>query len=778
MKNRVRSTTLLIVCVFIFSLLTYYPTSAKASRTYYVHKTSKLYSTSGSSKQVMGFIPINAQLKTASKTKSKMYKVVYAGQTGYVYKSNLWTRRTTVTRYIKKTSYLYTSSNAAKQRVQKIAINKSLTTDSSLGNKMYHVNYKGKRGYVYAVNLSTKKTPITKYVIKASKRYKNYAHTKNYKGNIPVNTVLTTTSPQSNKLYWVNYNGVNCYVYASNLASQPLNYSYDNSIPSNTYGVVSVGGNHGIWDQPYGIAGAKSVGRIADYERLPLNILRESKVGSTVWFQIGVDGQTLGWIHKDTVQVTSEAAEDGSIPHVAVANVHNTNGQLYAKVNDSPLPVFLNIYANLKLKIDQIADNGRWVHIKKYTAGTSLGWVKSDDLTIQEANASGLINVNYNATISSSTAPIFDDQSSFVGYSGQYNADNRVVQINEEKQVENEEMYRISYNHHVIGWVRSNAMNLVNPTKAYMQARDLNTTFGIYNGQSNGDAPDSNARIGNLSNYSRRMLEVTKTWNDWSFIKYNDWFGQADKDIDIGWVNNASLGELQTRTDDFQYHMQTGNASDGKQQGLAYDSKRDYYYVGYDLGNGLGKIAAYDRGGKKVNESGSMTLGHACALSYNPYNDQLYEVSSAGDAPTIYTIDPDSLEMTGPKKGSETGISLDTNRIPYVAMMAVRDQDTLILLTESFGDDSFFTYNLKTGKLSERHSMQKMGIVQGMQYEDGKLYFLANNYLTVLNDNWTIADRFHFSIPNGGTPQESEGLTMMDGKLVIGFADHHLYIEK
>ncbi|EST11976.1 GW domain-containing glycosaminoglycan-binding protein [Sporolactobacillus laevolacticus] len=775
MKQATKTTTFLLLFLLVFSFLSYYPAHAKASRTYYVHNTASFYSASNA-KQQIGQIPINAKLKTTSKKTSRMYKVSYAGKTGYVYRSSLWTKRTTVKRYIHKTAYLYTGSTAAKQRIQTIAINNSLTTDSNLNNKMYHVTYKGKKGYVYATNLSTQKTPITKFVIKASTRYKNYAHTKKYKGTIPVNTVLTTTSPQSNKLYWVNYNGVNSYVYASNLANSQVNYSYNNPVAPDTYGVVSDGADHGIWDQPYGIAGAKSIGRIADYNLLPLTILRESKVSNTEWFQIGVDGQILGWVHKDTVQITSGTADDGSIPHLAVASVKNVNGQLYGTVNGTALPVFLNIYANLKLKIDQVADNGRWVHIKKYTAGTVLGWVKTDDLNVQDVVSSGTLNVNYNATISSDTAPIFDDRANFVGYSGQYNASNRVVQINQEKQVENEEMYRISFNHHVIGWVRSNALNLVNSTQDYKQVRDLNTNAGIYNGQSSGDAPDSNARIGNLGDYSNRMLEVIKQSDGWSFLKYNDWYGKPDKDIDIGWVQNDYLNDLR-----FQGFNDLFTADNGNQQGLAYNNEKNTFYVGYDLGNGMGKIIAYplDENNQVINDqiriSKSLPLGHTCAVSYSPYTKRLYAVSSAGDSPKLYTIDPDTLTPE-----SEDGVKINNQVIPYVAMMTVKDEHTLILMTESFGDDTFFDYDLNNpnNPLSNKVQLKKMGVVQGMQYDDGNLYFLTNNYITVLDQSMKLVDRFHFSIPNGELPQESEGLTRVNGKLVVGLSGHKIYIQQ
>ncbi|MCQ2009928.1 MAG: GW domain-containing glycosaminoglycan-binding protein [Sporolactobacillus sp.] len=764
-QSRIKYTqfSIILVAVLFLSLLSYYPAQAKKSYTYYVHKTSKLYTSSNSAKQFIRYVPINAKLKTTSKKTSKMVKVTYGGRSGYVFRSNLWTKRTTKTRYIHKTSYLYSSRDASKQRTWKIAINKKLTTDSNLNYKMYHVNYKGKRGYVYKSNLSPYKTTIVKYVKKKSKQYKNYSRTKRYSGTIPLGTRLETQSPQSNKLFWVSYKGRKSYVYAVNLTNAELSYTYNNPVAANTYGVVSTGGNHGIWDQPYGIKDAKSVGNIADYERVPLNVLRESEVGGVVWYQVSVDGRTLGWIHKSIVQLTSNTASDGSIPHLAVASVAKPNSFLYQSPGNGVI-TSLNIYANLRLKIDMIANNGEWVHIKKYTAGTSLGWARASDLSIQSTSAGKALNVNYGATIASSKAPIFDDQDHFVGYSGQFNADGRHVQINQEKQVENEERYRISYNNHVIGWVVSTALNLNNSTMSYQIVKN---TGAIYNGQSNGDAPDTGLALGSLSAYTNRMLEVIKTSGDWSFIKYNDWYGKMGKDIDLGWVRSSDLSGLRSGTADFRHLFTAGG---GNQQGLAYNPDLGLYYVGYDTGDGTGKIVAYDQNGNYKGSSAVTTFGHACALSY--IDGKLYEVSSAGQKPILHEINPDPNNLSITKTTTLTSFPY------YVAMMTAKDSNTLILLTESVGGkDTFYEYTISTGKLTQTAQMNKMGIVQGMHYENGKLYFLANNYLTVLNGNYAIEDRFQFSIPNGGTPQESEGLTMVNGKLAIGFADHTIYIQ-
>jgi hypothetical protein len=67
-----------------------------------------------------------------------------------------------------------------------------------------------------------------------------------------------------------------------------------------------------------------------------------------------------------------------------------------------------------------------------------------------------------------------------------------------------------------------------------------------------------------------------------------------------------------------------------------------------------------------------------------------------------------------------------------------------------------------------------------MQYYKGNIYFLANDYLTVLNpDNFAISHRYRFSIPKQ-TPAESEGLTVIGETddhvtLAIGFHNHQIY---
>ncbi|MFT8319053.1 MAG: GW domain-containing glycosaminoglycan-binding protein [Sporolactobacillus sp.] len=753
------------IVLLITSLFSYFPVDAKSIHTYYVHRSSYLYNADKGGSRV-GSVPINAKLTTSSKSSSKRYRVTYKGATGYIARANLSSRPITVARYVYSTAYLYSANDSSKQRLQTLSINSRLTTSSDLSSTMYRVNYNGRSGYVYKKNLSAGKRVVTLYLKNRAYIYKNYAHTSRYSGLIPANTKLTTTSRQSNKMFWIHYKKHSGYVYASNFAGARTyqTLSYNNAIPSGSIGYVSDGGNHGIWNQPYGLDGAAQVGNASDYVNVPLSIKQESKVGSTVWVQIASNGKMLGWIHKDIMQPVS--------PNLSFARVQNVSGAIDNAPNGQAI-ADLTPYAQLKLKIDALSDDGQWAHIRKFTAGTSLGWVHLSDLAVENATdeEQTALNVSYQANVTDSEAPVFDGAIHFQGYLNQYTNDSGVA-VSQERQVGNEEMYHISQQDgRSIGWVRSNAIHLNKPATAASDHVFSMFTDDIFNGSADGGSPDLNAPIGSLDAYSNHMLEVVTQTNDYSFIKYNDWYDTDGNDIDLGWVKSADLSQLPDRTNEFSSLF---TAEGGNEQGLAYDSDNGKYYVGYDTGNGNGKIVPYVNSGNgqyRADNDHAVygAFGHACALSYSPFTGKLYEVSSAGPDPVLYTINPDNMQV----------INSDTIKgMPYVSMMTVKDKNTLILLTEAGSSDAFSEYTIG-GSYTDpaAHKVKDMGVVQGMQYDpsNNKLYFLANNYMSVLDNGYNVQDRFYFSIPSGESAQESEGLTVANGKLTIGFGNHQIF---
>jgi hypothetical protein len=732
-----------------------------------------------------------------------MYKVMYGGQTGYVYRSNLWTRRTTIGRYIHKTSYLYSSRDGSKQRIWKIAVNKSLTTDSNMNSTMYHVNYNGRRGYVYKSNLSPYKTTVVKYVKKTSRQYKDYNHTRRYSGTIPLGTRLETQSPQSNKLYWVSYNGRKSYVYASNLSNSVTTVTIsENQLPVNTYGLIGEAGTHALWNTPSGTDGAHTFASLSQYnDGRPFNILKEAKIGSSEWYQIKFNSSVTGWVVKDAIRTTFR-----ELPALSkVTSTTNIDAQIYnlpvennnfAVKDDYNNNVTLKVFA-VALSVDQVAviDGQHWVHLKKYTAGTSVGWVKADgNLTYSSVSSTADFNYVNSVRVTSSSYPIFDDNNDFVTYSGDYV--NNIYSVNAEKVINGDMMYRLNG----IGWISGKGLSVTgNNTKSYnVFSQDKDGTIFLNRVDNGNNYPSNSSGLTLLNDsYKNKMLEVidqkqTSDGVTWDFLKYNDWFGQQGKDVYIGWVRDDSLDPLANASDHFSDQPVLTIHSSQNQQGLAYYENGDYF-VGFDEGNGLGSIKLYDGNANQLADSGLQNFGHTCALSYDPTSQTLFEVNSAGTSPTLNILkyDPDNRRIALTE-------SVALAHVQYIAMMAVKDKNTLILLTEKYADkDSFYVVHLDdNGHISEIKMAQtgNMGVAQGMQYYDGNLYFMANDYLTVLdeksvedtandpsNHSIKIKQRYHYSIPKQD-PAESEGLTVIPEEsnnqlitLAVGFHNHQIY---
>lgn len=130
---------------------------ASSTYTYYVKTTANLYSSTSSSKKKLTTVPINTKLTTSTSKSSKMYKVTYKGKKGYVYSSNLSKTKVKLSFFVKKGAGLYSNTTSKKVKLDALPINTKVTTTSIKTDKMYRVTYGSKTGYVYASNLSTKK---------------------------------------------------------------------------------------------------------------------------------------------------------------------------------------------------------------------------------------------------------------------------------------------------------------------------------------------------------------------------------------------------------------------------------------------------------------------------------------------------------------------------------------------------------------------------------------------------------------------------------------------
>jgi hypothetical protein len=630
------------------------------------------------------------------------------------------------------------------------------------------------RGYVYAANLSTRKTPIVKYVKTYSKKYRNYSRTSRYSGLIPVNTVLTTTSPQSNRLYWVYYKGRGCYVYAANLADTKTLITKYTKMNSRLYN----GYIHTAADRartPYSLTVPKGVQ------------LQTTSPQYNRMFWVSYGGHR-GYVYAANL---SNDEIDFENPAIAIRTVRNNGGYVYSSPKGGPIKDAtgnsekLGLFAGMRLKVDRTAMHGgqSWSRLRK-PVGTYIGWAKDSDLdSSQLANGYSYFDFNSDATIIQGGKSIFSIApdavstgltpvtAQFLKYTDGYVG--RRVHVSKVETVEGNTLYFADN----IGWIDGSALGVqgVRPLKnGFKTPSNLSGAIFDLNGNSLG------ATLGYFKN---RMLEVIDQRDGRDLLKYNNWYEQAGRDAFIGWVNDEDLKDLDDGTGYFSDPHRVGN--DGNQQGLAYDPDNGSYYIGYDLGGGTGKIVKYDDNFRNPHSSAVLQhLGHATAMSY--YGGKLYEVDSEGTSAVINVIDPESLKITGAINPVDAG----GNNVGYMSMLAVKptsatnSRPEFILLSEAEPNKDVFIYLDSNGREKYRKWMTKMGVAQGMQYNHGNLYFLANNYITVIDENTlenhsedqaVIKKAYHFSVPSKGSPVEAEGLTINGDKTIIGFANHDIY---
>ncbi len=145
------------------------------------------------------------------------------------------------TYYVQQTSILYSDSTSSKKKLVSIPINTKLQSSTNKSKKMFKVSYKGQEGYIYASRVSKNPVQVTKYTKENTILYPRL-NDKPLNINVPVNTKVSTISPQSDTYFLVTYTDKNKkritgYIAAKNLSNSKVkvpnqnqnivNYNYD-----------------------------------------------------------------------------------------------------------------------------------------------------------------------------------------------------------------------------------------------------------------------------------------------------------------------------------------------------------------------------------------------------------------------------------------------------------------------------------------------------------------------------------------------------------------------
>lgn len=162
-------------------------------------------------------------------------------------------------------------------------------------------------------------------------------------------------------------------------------------------------------------------------------------------------------------------------------------------------------------------------------------------------------------------------------------------------------------------------------------------------------------------------------------------------------------------------------------QGVAYWD--GYYYVGYDVGNGLGKIRKYNSHGELIQETDSLAIGYTAELDFRNKNDRLYVANGGGKNPTrIFEINM----TTKPPYISKT---LELDSLGKAGLLAIdNENDTLVVHTAN-NDQSAPKISIIdfSGNVLKHFSIPYQGIPQGLEVHNGIIYFQTNSLISMIN---------------------------------------------
>lgn len=185
-------------------------------------------------------------------------------------------------------------------------------------------------------------------------------------------------------------------------------------------------------------------------------------------------------------------------------------------------------------------------------------------------------------------------------------------------------------------------------------------------------------------------------------------------------------------------------------QGITYNNNN--IYVGYDIGNGLGRIIKYNLNGKSIASTSNLPLGHCAELAYREINNKIYVANGGGaNLTTIYELDFENNKITNAFNFEYLGTS---------ALIGIDNtSDILVLHTiENGGDHGVITFtliNLNDNSVIKSFNVPNQGIPQGLDIKDNIIYLYTNNKITIINYNGEVIKSC--AINEKG---ESEGLTL------------------
>lgn len=189
--------------------------------------------------------------------------------------------------------------------------------------------------------------------------------------------------------------------------------------------------------------------------------------------------------------------------------------------------------------------------------------------------------------------------------------------------------------------------------------------------------------------------------------------------------------------------------NDWNMQGLEYYEGN--FIIGYDRGKGNGIIEVRNKEGQILKKSDLLKIGHSSELVVNKNNGKLYVSNGGGKIGTkVYELELDgNINIEKEYDFSELGnsglVTIDQEKNNFIIHTAKDDKGTHKFTVCSLDKEEIKSFNI-----------DNIGIPQGIEHLNGKIYFYTNDKITVIDIEKEVVLKW-YNIEEKG---ESEGLAI------------------
>ena len=203
-------------------------------------------------------------------------------------------------------------------------------------------------------------------------------------------------------------------------------------------------------------------------------------------------------------------------------------------------------------------------------------------------------------------------------------------------------------------------------------------------------------------------------------------------------VPAGGQAQAETPPSSYTFSQQFSVGNTENQQGLAFAA--GVHYVGFDVGNGNGRIVAYDAQGVEQSRTGPLPLGHAAEIDHRQADGLLYVATGGASAATkVSVVDLQQVPAAVVRTYDFT------NRLGNNGMVAIDDtHDRMLVFSGPNGGPYVFSFVDLAGNIISSFTSLDHGVPQGLEVVGDQILLYTSlshptrNQITVLSSTGSV----------------------------------------